>query len=245
MKVLVYHSIQPKSKCKFMLTTKEFEKHIKYLLKRGYEFINLNNIDNIIPNKKTALITFDDGYEDNYTYAFPILQKYNIPASIFVATNYIGKSMKLGGIDLPMLNEEQIQKMHESGLIHFASHTHNHIFFHEIEDEKIIVNEIKESKKKLKELVGYESRYFVYPKGKFNEKFRNILNQEFDYVFSGGGCIDYIEDNLRLPRIEILANEKFIYKVYKFYCLSKRKTQLILIRNKAIKLLRVGNNGNL
>ncbi len=66
----------------------------------------------------SVLITFDDGYEDNYTNVLPILEKYDAKATVFLIGSYIGE--KSG-----YLNWEQVQKMSESGHFNIESHTYN------------------------------------------------------------------------------------------------------------------------
>jgi peptidoglycan/xylan/chitin deacetylase (PgdA/CDA1 family) len=217
--VLAYHSVQEESKCKFMLTTEEFESQIKYFLDKGYYFLDLNKTQKLIPNNKNVLITIDDGYQDNYTCIYPILKKYSIPASIFLATNFIGKDMAIGGVKLPMLNEEQIKEMYDSSLVYFGSHTHNHIFFDDIEDANQIDEDLENCSNIIDNILGYKPRYFVYPKGRFNEKYRKILSKYFDYAFQGIGCAKEIKDDFRVHRVELLHNSSKLKQFYHFNCL--------------------------
>jgi peptidoglycan/xylan/chitin deacetylase (PgdA/CDA1 family) len=217
--VLAYHSVQPKSRCKFMLTIAEFESQIQYFMKKDFTFIDLNSTAELIPSKKSVLITIDDGYEDNYLYIYPILKKYNIPFSIFLATNFISKSMKIGGVELPMLKEAQIKEMYNSKLVYFGSHTHNHIFFDDIEDTNQIDEDLEKCSNIIYNILGYKPKYFVYPKGRFNEKYRKILSKHFDYAFQGIGCSKEIKDNFKVHRIELLHNSSKLKQFYHFNCL--------------------------
>ncbi|MBN7288672.1 polysaccharide deacetylase family protein [Campylobacter curvus] len=204
--VLAYHSVQDASKCKFMITCDEFESHIKYFISKKYNFINLNTESGLRCNKKDILITFDDGYEDNYIHVFPIIKKYNIPIVIFLATAYIGKTMKLNGEKLSILNKYQIMQMHKSGLVHFATHTHTHIMLDKISDLKVIIDEIQTSKDIIEEIVGYRSRLFATPKGRYNPVMLPFLRQEFDYIFRGIGFFNKDDNAYCANRIEFLHN---------------------------------------
>lgn len=93
--ILTYHRVCPhKDKWSFeSLSLKNFETQIKYI-SRNYEILSLDKLVEGIQSgkslpKKAVVVTFDDGYKDNYLHAYPIFQKYHIPATIFLATGYI------------------------------------------------------------------------------------------------------------------------------------------------------------
>ena len=93
--ILLYHRICPnKDEYKVPLSPESFERHMEHF-SRNYEILCLDKLVECIQSgkplpKKAVVVTFDDGYKDNYLYAHPILQKYHIPATIFVVTGYIG-----------------------------------------------------------------------------------------------------------------------------------------------------------
>ena len=115
---LMYHSVD-NEKGKGGIFVNEFEEHIKWIKeKKTFKMEELKNLNYILP-KNSILITFDDGYKNNYTLAFPILKKYNMKATIFLNTKFIGK-------DEFYLNWDEIKEMYESGLVDFQLHTHSH-----------------------------------------------------------------------------------------------------------------------
>lgn len=122
--VITYHSISdvnPQNN-EYILETKKFEEMIEGLSKNGFTFLSLVDLENIINGNETLpknpiLVAFDDGYEDNYTTAFPILKKYNAKAAIFIIGSYVEKD--------GFLTWDQIQEMAESGYISFGNHSYN------------------------------------------------------------------------------------------------------------------------
>ena len=115
---LMYHSIDSE-KNKGGIFIDEFEEHIKWIKnKKTFKMEELKGLDYTLP-PNSILITFDDGYKNNYTLAFPILKKYNMKATIFLNTKFIEK-------DETYLNWDEIREMYKSGLIDFQLHTHSH-----------------------------------------------------------------------------------------------------------------------
>ena len=93
--ILTYHRIGPDNNNWLLPPTNmsDFENQIKYLTKT-HKIMPLNELAKAILEEKSldgkiAVVTFDDGYKDSYQYAFPILKKYNIPATIFLVTGHI------------------------------------------------------------------------------------------------------------------------------------------------------------
>ena len=115
---LMYHSVDSE-KGKGGIFVDEFEEHIKWIKdKKTFKMEELKGLNYTLP-QNSILITFDDGYKNNYTLAFPILKKYNMKATIFLNTKFIEK-------DETYLNWDEIREMYKSGLIDFQLHTHSH-----------------------------------------------------------------------------------------------------------------------
>ena len=121
--ILTYHSINENpDKNEYIITPDTFEKMIKSLSDEHFHFLDLKELEDIIYNnkplpKKSVLITFDDGYKDNYTIAYPILKKYNAKASIFLIGAYIDRD--------GFLSRSDIREMAESGIVDFGNHSYN------------------------------------------------------------------------------------------------------------------------
>jgi peptidoglycan/xylan/chitin deacetylase (PgdA/CDA1 family) len=103
---------------------------MKFLAKRGFKtitFKDLENVDRTNPNEKYVILTLDDGYEDNYTLAFPILKKYGFKAVIFLVSDleYNIWDSNFGEPKVKLLNSEQCLEMLDYG-IEFGSHGRYH-----------------------------------------------------------------------------------------------------------------------
>ena len=151
---------------------KQFEREIRFLSENGYRTVTLEEAGLFDDKDKKVVLTFDDGYESIYTNAFPILQKYDMFAYIFIPTGYIGKEntwdANLGNRLFKHLSWEQIKEMEKFGFI-FGSHSINHPDLTKLED-KYLEYELRVSKEKLEQNIGKEVKYLSYPFGKTNKK---------------------------------------------------------------------------
>jgi len=173
-RIIYYHSIGEKD----LLSIKNslFYDQMKWLKVNGFrtcfldEFIKEPNKNN--NNNKIIAITFDDGYEDNYTDAYPILREFNLKATVFVVSNFIGKVSKVKSMLYPnrrMLTEEQIIEM-SNNLIEFGSHTSNHKNIGKVlrNEDVIFREEIYHSKRIIEKIINKKIYSFSYPFGQFN-----------------------------------------------------------------------------
>lgn len=142
--MFLYHQVNPVSN----VTPELFEEHLKILKTKNMETVTLSEYGNGKIGKNPFLITLDDGYYDNYSIVFPLLKKYNMKATVFLNTLYIGDSwdkkedylingeanflamenfLKNGdGKTRQYMSWKEIKEMHESGLVDFQPHSHKH-----------------------------------------------------------------------------------------------------------------------
>lgn len=187
--VLMYHSVGDNSEF-FTVSAADFEKQMAYLAKNNYHVLSVSKAIGLLENgqelpAKTILITFDDGYKDNYDYVFPVLKKYGFSATIFIATDSVGNvRTTTKGITLPILNWQQIKEMADSGIVEFFPHSHTHLKLDLISDEDVRY-EVHTSKNILENELGKKMVNFAYPFGRSNQKVRDILDQEgFNAAFT-------------------------------------------------------------
>jgi len=138
--VLCYHSIR-KDTLNTSVAPEDFEKQIQYLKKKGYQFINPNelykylNEEEDLP-RKSILMTFDDGYKSLYINAFPILDKYEIPALMFLVGDFEVSKAARKSQEEGLTKEDRIE-MEETSLITFGYHSKTHPMLDLLEPEDI------------------------------------------------------------------------------------------------------------
>ncbi len=182
---------------------------MRYLKENNFKVISLRELWEMLENSKpflpkSVVLTFDDGYEDNYLNAFPILKKFNFPATIFVPTSFIGKEKEARkGARLRILNIEEIKEMAKSGLVEFGSHSHNYLKLTKLNDGEL-ERELADSKKILEEILGFPVTSFAYPYGNFDERVKNRVSKYYNLAFSiNKGVVNSKSDFFTLPRNSI------------------------------------------
>jgi len=174
--IAMYHSVEPEAppSNRLAVTPQTFERQMRFLKKFGYNVISLEELAGLIRQKKripsrTVALTFDDGYKNIYTYAFPILKKYRLPATAFIIVKEVGRPQN------DRLSWEEIREMRDSGLVDIGSHCLGPEPLVNLESEQQLHNEIFESKRILEEKTGGAVSTFSYPEGRFNPHIRQLV----------------------------------------------------------------------
>jgi len=211
--VLMYHSIGD-GDLFFTVKREEFERQMQYLKEEEFNVVSLRKLEEYLENRsippKTVVITFDDGYKDNFLNAYPVLKKYNLPATIFVATGEVGKSKNLRGCEFEMLSESDIKELDNLGLISIEPHTVNHLKLAKLSEEEVDY-QIGESKKALESILEKTCQYFAYPCGSYND---TVLSVARKFGFKLGftvekGKVKVSTDKLLMPRNSIDSQVNF------------------------------------
>ncbi|AEB76861.1 polysaccharide deacetylase family protein [Clostridium botulinum] len=161
--VIMYHSIKYEKNNCVRLPKENFENQMKYLKDNNYTTLTLDELYSFFENnipipKKSVVLTFDDGYKDNYETAYPILKKYGFKATVFVITNCIDTG--------EYLTSEQLKELDKNGF-DVQSHTANHETLTQLPYDKQY-DTVAKSKGKLEKLLNKEVKFIAYPCGKYN-----------------------------------------------------------------------------
>jgi len=160
---------------------------------------------------KTVAITFDDGYKDNYTYVFPILKKYNLPATMFIIVNEVGRPQN------DRLSWDEIKAMQDSGIITFGSHAIGPEPLTKIKSEEEVKRQIFDSKKILEEKLGRKINAFSYPEGRFNDFIRRlVIEAGYKLAVATNPGKNYPSDDifvLKRLRISERSSNMFIFAI--------------------------------
>jgi peptidoglycan/xylan/chitin deacetylase (PgdA/CDA1 family) len=160
--ILAYHQINDSDEI-YCVSPVDFAQQMSYLKDNGYTAITLAQLraymlgEAVLPNNP-IVITFDDGYEDNYTIALPILEKYGLKATVFVISDSVGQPGYLSWDQLTMMIARGTE---------IQSHTASHVALGEV-DVPTKQQEVSESKKNLEQRLGRPVEFLAYPFGSFD-----------------------------------------------------------------------------
>lgn len=165
--ILIYHSVRPDGsyetgeQIEYSLTPEQFDEQLTYLEQHGYTPITMDEALNDIKAGTTSVarpvaITFDDGWENQYRYAFPILQKHNMLATFYIYTNPISKSDNF-------LTWNQVREMQAAGMT-IGAHSLSHPDFRTLSPDQMR-KEVAESRIVLQQMLGRPVLHFATPFG--------------------------------------------------------------------------------
>lgn len=172
--VLMYHHIDERGEVSSLSVSPEnFRRQMRFLSEHNYNVISLAELVQAKLEKKrlapnTVVLTFDDGYEDNYLLAYPVLKKYSLPAIIFVIADSIDGE--------GYLNYQQIKEMASSGIIDIGSHTLSGAYLPG-RSRGELGREICLSKKTLEANLNSRIKFFCYPIGGFSPGIQEIVKR--------------------------------------------------------------------
>jgi peptidoglycan/xylan/chitin deacetylase (PgdA/CDA1 family) len=233
--VLFYHRVANEKLNDWTMPTRIFEKQIDWL-RRRFDLVSLAEAQLRIASGRncspTACITFDDGYADNMLFAVPLLLRYQIPFTYFVATNHGlgGKPFRHdseAGQPLVPNSAAEIRELAAAG-VEIGGHTRSHADLGRNLSEEKLVDEIAGCKRALEQVINRPVRYFAFPYGRHENlsaaAFRVAYHAGYEGVCSAYGGYNFPgDDPFHLRRIH--ADPEFI-RLKNWLTIDPRKLQM-------------------
>lgn len=194
--IIMYHSLLNDSKLQneYVISPEIFENDLKYLKNNGYSFLTVDDLikytsSDITLPEKCIILTFDDGYYNNYYYAFPLLKKYNAKAVISPIGSMTKKFTETKSISVSYgnINEDNIKEMVNSGYVEIQNHSYD---MHRLTPRKgigqkagesdsdyksKITDDIQKEQDYIKSLCNYTPKCFVYPFGEMSDITEQVI----------------------------------------------------------------------
>lgn len=161
--VLMYHSVSTVSGNNLCMPPEKLDAQMQWLAENGYTTLSMDELyehisaQTALPDK-VVCVTFDDGYSDNYTNAFPILKQYGIKATVFMISSFIGKAGYLSAV--------QLKEMSDAG-VEIQDHSVTHPYLSKLSYDKQLA-ELRDSKQAVEAITGKTVQYVAYPYGDHN-----------------------------------------------------------------------------
>jgi peptidoglycan/xylan/chitin deacetylase (PgdA/CDA1 family) len=227
--ILMYHNIglPPEGVAKrgLYVTPRMFKFQMWYLKAAGFNVVSLKEILHFAEGNerrgKLVAMTFDDGFQDFYDYAYPVLKKYNYPSTVFLVSDLVGwentwdyKHLK---VRKKLLDWERILALKDTNVV-FGSHTKTHPSLTNLSREEL-VDEIRGSKEAIEQRLGGPVEIFCYPYGDYDAKVLDAV-REAGYlcaVTTKRGYVQRGDNKFEMKRISIKLHTfplSFLYKLH-------------------------------
>jgi peptidoglycan/xylan/chitin deacetylase (PgdA/CDA1 family) len=212
--VFMFHSISAttdRRQRQHFLSPHQFSRFMRWLENAGYQCLSSLDYESASIPPRSVFLTFDDGYEDFYSTAFPVLNDLGMKATVFIVAGRIGQTNvwdeQKGFPSRQLLSVSQIRELHREGVT-FGSHSLSHRWLPELSDADL-QREIVDSKSILEDLLGSEVAYFAYPSGGVDARVRKAVARAGYKVAMGTfEGLTFWEDQFCLNRIGICEMDR-------------------------------------
>jgi peptidoglycan/xylan/chitin deacetylase (PgdA/CDA1 family) len=218
--ILMYHRVAPAGSAamtRYRVSPEAFEGQLCYLRDAGYYSVSLEEWAAAAEAKKplagrAVLITFDDGYLDFQTHAWPLLRRYGFTATVFLVTDAIGQSNAwdwVHGEEIPLLGWQDIGRLQSEGF-EFGSHSAGHQALTTLSPTDVVCEGAR-SRTMLERQLGVPITAFAYPYGDTDQVVQHLIGA-CGYIFGLScrpGLSRFGDSLLALPRIEVTGADRF------------------------------------
>lgn len=244
--VLMYHHVSNKPGL-VTLSPRIFREQMKWLAESGWKTVTSAEVESFYRGgrlpRKSVMLTFDDGWLDNWFQVFPVLQEFSLHAHIFLVTGLLSDGAvrqagaspeysheecvsltEQGRSDEVMLRWSEVREMQLSGLVEFHSHTHTHRRWdqsswlrHPLE---FVKSDILLSRERLKERLGYCSQHLCWPEGYYNHDYIRAAEElGFRYLYTTERRMNNpLHGPRRIGRISTKERENSGWLKYRLFC---------------------------
>ncbi|WP_052488032.1 polysaccharide deacetylase family protein [Gordoniibacillus kamchatkensis] len=219
--VLTYHHLDPKESS-ITITPERFKAHLETLRNHGFRVISVEDFVDFLQKKKpvppnAVVITFDDGYESVYKYAYPLLKQENMTATVFLIVGYIEDSVSRLP---PILTWAEIKQMHADGFSFYSHsyHSHESVIVKGKELSELVTKLVNPATKQIETESEYRARLLAdfqkaddilnaqlgnkvnllcLPHGQYNQAVVDVANQAgIPFLFTGTEGLNTDKDKL-------------------------------------------------
>ena len=206
--ILVYHHVRQsvptgsRAERRLTVTAEIFDHQMKYLQDNGYHVITFATLVghlakiSVLP-EKPVVISFDDGWEDQFVYAVPLLEKYHYAATFFIVTNFVGSS--------GFLSWSQLRKILAEGM-EIGSHSRSHPRLDKINNPDSLWDQISTSKQILESQLGAPVDEFAYPYGSYNAATASVVRLA-GYKIARACCVGRVQADAYALRAVMVPND--------------------------------------
>jgi peptidoglycan/xylan/chitin deacetylase (PgdA/CDA1 family) len=209
--ILMYHHVSSAPGL-VTLAPETFRRHMAALANAGWRGAGLDEVEKFFRGEqlpeRTCIITFDDGYLDNFLNAHPILSEYGLKAVLFVVTGWVGdgpvrssvertldhtecvKQVRAGQPDGAMVRWSEIEEMQSAGTFEFHSHTDTHTRWDRdvtdpVRRKDALACDLAQSRATLQRRLGCCSRHLCWPQGYYDRDYISIAQScGFDHLYT-------------------------------------------------------------
>ena len=234
--ILMYHHISPRPGL-VTCSPENFRAQMTWLALNGWKTLDAERFAKGLTSgkfpPKTILITFDDGYLDNWVYAYPILKELGLSATVFLITDWVGDGpprpnagqrgvppvpdhvsamncARAGQFDDAFLRWSEVELMQAGGVFNFHSHTHTHTRWdrqieNQFERNFALAEDLQASRATLKTRLGQDSSHLCWPQGYFDSDYQQVaLECGFTHLYTTEPGVVWAEtDGGRIPRLVV------------------------------------------
>lgn len=234
--ILMYHHVSPAPGL-VTISPQNFAAQMAWLAKSGYHTASCADLEEFLRGRelprRTVMLTFDDGYLDNYVHAYPILRRHGLHAVVFAVTDWLGdgapratageaeaprllnhrecgERIRAGCPDEAAMRWSEVERTLTEGVFEFQSHTASHTRWDKISanaeaKSASLAQDLERSRQTLRQRLGLRGTHLCWPQGYFDADYLAIARQQgFDYLYTTRpGTLCPDGDAAGLPRIVV------------------------------------------